>query len=143
MNNVAYIIGGGSSRGPTNDGRIKPELVAGGVGITSTIPGNLYDMATGTSMACPTATGILALIAERYRQLHGGDNPEGALLKALVTNSATDMGNPGPDFTFGFGMINGWTTVEALEQNRYFTGIINNNAISNSRFPLCHPETFS
>ena len=77
-------------------------------------------------MASPTATGILALITERYRQLHGGDNPEGALLKALVMNSAVDLGNPGPDFTFGFGMISGRTTVEALEQNHYFTGTISN-----------------
>ena len=75
-------------------------------------------------MASPTATGILALITERYRQLHGGDYPDGALLKTLVTNSAVDLGNPGPDFTYGFGMINGRTTVDALEQNHYFTGSV-------------------
>ena len=123
MNNVTYSNGGAGSRGPTTDGRIKPEIVAGGVNIISTIPVNNYSGMTGTSMSCPTATGILALITERYRQLFGGVNPDGALLKALVTNSAMDLGNPGPDFTFGFGMINGRTTVEALEQNHYFTGI--------------------
>ncbi len=122
MYNVDYTIGGNSSRGPTTDGRIKPELVAGGVNITSTVPGNLYNTFTGTSMASPTATGILALIVERYRQLHGGLNPDGALLKALITNNAVDLGNPGPDYTFGFGMISGRPTVEALEQNHYFIG---------------------
>jgi Subtilase family/Secretion system C-terminal sorting domain len=122
--NVDYTIGGGSSHGPTSDGRIKPEIVAGGVNITSTIPGNLYDTYTGTSMASPTVVGILGLITERYRQLHGGDNPEGALLKALVINNAVDLGNPGPDYIFGFGMISGRPTVEALEQNHYFTGTI-------------------
>ncbi len=81
----------------------------------------------GTSMASPTVAGILALITERYRQLHGGTYPEGALLKTLVTNSADDLGNPGPDFTFGFGMINGRKTVEALEQNHYFKGSVVNN----------------
>ncbi len=84
----------------------------------------------GTSMASPTAAGILALITERYKQLHAGAYPDGALLKALVTNSAVDLGNPGPDFTFGFGMISGRTTVEALEQNHYFSGSVSNNAQS-------------
>ena len=126
MNNVNYTIGGGSSHGPASDGRIKPELVASGIYITSTIPGNLYDAYIGTSMSSPTVAGILGLITERYRQLHGGDNPEGALLKALVINNAVDLGNPGPDYTFGFGMISGRPTVEALEQNHYFTGTISN-----------------
>jgi hypothetical protein len=130
-----YVIGGGSSHGPTNDGRIKPEMVAGGVNITSTIPTNLYDTYTGTSMASPTVAGILALITERYRQLHGGDYPDGALLKTLAMNGAVDMGNPGPDFTFGFGMISGRPTVEALEQNRYFTGTINNNGSQQFTIP--------
>ena len=127
MNNVTYTIGGGSSMGPTNDGRIKPELVAGGVEITSTIPVNSYATYNGTSMASPTVVGVLALIVERYKQLHGGAYPDGALLKALVTNSAVDLGNPGPDFTFGFGMLSGRTTVEALEQNHYFSGSVSNN----------------
>jgi hypothetical protein len=122
MDNSTYIISYASSRGPTKDGRIKPEIVAGGVGITSTDIYNNYATFSGTSMSSPTVTGILALITERYKQLHGGNNPEGALLKALVTNSAVDLGNPGPDFTYGFGMISARTTVEALEQNHFFTG---------------------
>jgi hypothetical protein len=134
MNNMDYTISYASSRGPTSDGRIKPEIVAGGVGITSTIPFNLYDTYNGTSMACPTVTGILALITERYKQLHGGSYPDGALLKALVTNNAVDLGNPGPDFTFGFGMISGRTTVEALEQNHYFQGTVNDGG--NQQFTI-------
>ncbi|MDP4130093.1 MAG: S8 family serine peptidase [Bacteroidota bacterium] len=126
----AYTIFYGSSRGPVNDGRIKPELVAGGTNIVSTFPNNAYSSASGTSMASPTVTGILALVYQRYRQLHGGADPDAALIKALVCNSADDLGNPGPDFTYGFGMINARTTVEALEQNHYFGGSISqgNNA---------------
>ena len=126
MDNMTYLNGGASSLGPTNDGRIKPELVAGGVNITSTIPVNSYATYNGTSMASPTVAGILALIVERYKQLHAGAYPDGALLKALVTNSAVDLGNPGPDFIYGFGMISGRTTVEALEQNRYFFDSVSN-----------------
>jgi Subtilase family/Secretion system C-terminal sorting domain len=127
MNTFNYTIGPGSSRGPVADGRIKPEIVAGGVGISSTLPFNNYGVMTGTSMSCPTAAGILALITERYRQMNGGAFPDAALLKALVSNSADDLGNPGPDFTYGFGMINGRTTVEALEQNHYTKGTVANN----------------
>jgi hypothetical protein len=135
--NVTYAIGASSSRGPVRDGRIKPEIVAGGVNIVSTLPNDNYGTMTGTSMASPTAAGILALITERYRQLHGGVYPDGALLKALVANSADDLGNPGPDFTFGFGKINGRTTVEALEQNHYFSGQVSNNG--NQVFNLALP----
>ncbi len=67
--------------------------------------------------------------------MHGGVNPDGALLKALVMNSAVDLGNPGPDFTYGFGMISGRTTVEALEQNHYFSGSINDSAIHSFSIP--------
>lgn len=131
FSNASYTISYASSCGPVNDGRIKPELVAGGSFITSTLPNNAYGVMSGTSMASPTVTGILALIYERYRQLHGGADPDAALVKALVCNSADDLGNPGPDFTYGFGMINARTTVEALEQNHYFNGtLINGDNLS-------------
>ncbi len=135
MDNSVYLVNGPSSRGPTNDGRIKPEIVAGGVGITSTVPFNSYATSNGTSMASPTVTGILTLIAERYRQLHGGVNPDAALLKALLTNCADDLGNPGPDFTYGFGMINGRKMAEALEQNRFFQGSVSNGATQTFTIP--------
>ncbi|MFT3826941.1 MAG: S8 family serine peptidase [Chitinophagaceae bacterium] len=122
-----YTIGPTSSRGPVKDGRVKPEIVAGGVAIISTYTNNNYVGSTGTSMACPTVTGSLALLVERYRQLHGGVNPEGALLKAIAANSADDLGNPGPDYTFGFGMLNARKAVEMMENGRYFVNNINHN----------------
>ncbi len=142
MDNMLYTIGGASSLGPTNDGRIKPELVAGGVAITSTIPVNTYATYNGTSMASPTVAGILALIVERYKQLNAGAYPDGALLKALVTNSAVDLGNPGPDYSFGFGMISGRTTVEALEQNHYFSGSVTNNSSQQFIIPSIPAGTY-
>ncbi len=142
MDNMTYSIGGATSLGPTNDGRIKPEIVAGGVNITSTIPVNSYATYDGTSMASPTVAGILALIVERYKQLNAGAYPDGALLKALATNSAVDLGNPGPDFIFGFGMISGRTTVEALEQNHYFSGSVSNLGSQQFTIPSIPAGTF-
>ncbi len=124
LNNSNYIINPAGSCGPTGDGRLKPEIVAGGTGITSTFPNNTYSTISGTSMASPTVTGSLALLVQRYRQLHGGATPPAALMKALVCNTATDLGNPGPDFKYGFGSLNIRAAVEALETNQYLTNTI-------------------
>ena len=142
IDNMTYSRGTATSLGPTNDGRIKPEIVAGGVNITSTIPVNSYASYDGTSMASPTVAGILALIVERYKQIHAGAYPDGALLKALATNSAVDLGNPGPDFIFGFGMISGRTTVEALEQNHYFFDSVSNLGSQQFTIPSIPAGTF-
>jgi hypothetical protein len=128
ISNVTYTIAPFSSLGPVNDGRIKPEITAGGANITSTFAFNTYGLDNGTSMAAPTVTGTLALLYERYKQLHNGINPSSALIKAVACNSADDLGNPGPDYTYGFGMLNARTAVEAIENNHFFTGTINNSA---------------
>jgi hypothetical protein len=127
LDNSSYSIFWQSSRGPTSDGRIKPEIVTGGTGITSTFPHNAYGTFTGTSMSSPMLTGTLALLYERYRQLNGGADPTAALIKAIACNSATDLGNPGPDYTYGFGMLNARTAVETIENHQYFSGALNNN----------------
>jgi hypothetical protein len=126
ISNYDYTINYSSSAGPVNDGRIKPEIVAGGTGVTSTIPNNGYQGEVGTSMSSPTVAGALALLVQRYRQLNGGANPSSALLKALACNTATDMGNPGPDFLFGFGSLDARAAVEAMENNNYYIGTVNN-----------------
>jgi len=125
-----YSISYSSSRGPVADGRIKPEIVANGTNVISTIPNNSYGYSTGTSMASPAVTGSLALMYERYRQLHSSANPPSALIKALVCNTAEDLGNAGPDYTFGFGMLNVQKAVEAIDSNRYFINSINNGNVN-------------
>ena len=126
INTVDYNIAGFSSRGPVKDGRIKPEITAGGLGITSTTPNNTYGGNSGTSMATPAVTGALSLMYERYRQIHGGANPSSALVKALACNTAEDLGNAGPDFSFGFGLLNTRRAVEAIDSNRYFINTVSN-----------------
>ncbi|MBO9634984.1 MAG: S8 family serine peptidase [Chitinophagaceae bacterium] len=123
FNSSTDLLGTPSSRGPVKDGRIKPEIVASGTNVMSTSVNNTYGMITGTSMASPVVTGSVALLYERYRQLHG-TNPSGALIKALACNGADDMGTPGPDYFWGFGKLNARASVEMLEQNNYFTGSI-------------------
>lgn len=131
IDNINQTIHNIASRGPVYDGRLKPEIVAGSANVISTIRFNGYTGDWGTSMAAPTVTGAMALLQERYRQLHGGAFPPAALLKAVVCNGADDVGNPGPDYTFGFGTLNARHAVEMLENNWYFTGSVNHSGTVN------------
>ena len=114
------IAGAGYSKGPVRDGRIKPEITAQAIHVRSAIPVNGYGYSSGTSMSAPAVAGGLALLYERYRQLHSGADPDNGLMKALLCNGAADAGNPGPDFVYGFGMMNLLRSVNMLEQNNYF-----------------------
>lgn len=134
INQADYTIASFSSRGPVQDGRIKPEIVANGVNVYSNWTLNRYVINNGTSMSGPMVTGATTVLNERYRQLNGGATPKAALLKALMCNTAEDLGNPGPDFTFGFGNLNARRAVEAMEGNQY---IINN--IAPASYPVIVP----
>ena len=103
-----------TSRGPMRDGRIKPELVADGVSVRSTFPNNSYALQSGTSMATPVVTGIAALLTEQWRRTFGGETPKPAVLKTLLIAGAEDLGNPGPDYTHGFGLANAKASVDLI-----------------------------
>lgn len=116
------VLNTSSSRGPVEDGRLKPEITACGVNVGTTSSNNGYTNAYGTSFAAPFVTGVWALLTERYKQLNGNALPKSGLLKAIICNTGDDYGVTGPDYSYGFGLINPRRAVEALEANRYFTG---------------------
>ncbi len=117
QNSLAYY----SSRGPTDDGRIKPEIVAVGNDVRSTRPNNSYSGGGGTSYSSPAMTGITALMYEKYKSQHG-NHPPATLIKALLCNSADDKGLSGPDYYWGYGRVNAARAVADLDQSRYFNG---------------------
>lgn len=129
-----------SSWGPAKDGRIKPDLVANGVGLYSAIDfsDQSYDTKSGTSMASPSAAGTAALLVELYRREFGGQLPLSSLLKALLIHTADDIrtaddrGRPGPDYEFGWGLINGQAAGELIKENgvtpRFFGGTVGEGA---------------
>lgn len=112
-------LSGTSSRGPALDGRILPTVTAPGTNIASTrndlggscaVPisgtSNLYALCSGTSMAAPHVSGVLALAAEWWRAGHGGADFSPAMAKALLVNSAVDMGTPDiPNNDEGWGRV--------------------------------------
>lgn len=102
-------ISGFSSWGPTDDGRIKPDLVADGVNVTSTGSDNTRSYATlsGTSMAAPNVSGSLVLLQEYYSSLNSGKFMRSATLKGLIINSTDEAGSSfGPDYVYGWGLLN-------------------------------------
>ncbi|MEO0777401.1 MAG: S8 family serine peptidase [Bacteroidota bacterium] len=125
-----------SSRGPVDDGRIKPEICGVGTKVTSTGRDYNYWSATGTSMAAPAVVGTMALMYERYRELNGGANPSGALMKAIACNTAEDLGNVGPDYTFGYGMINARRAIDAIEEDRFLTGSVEHARTEQHTIPV-------
>ncbi len=115
------VLSTSSSRGPAHDGRIKPDISGKGSNVYSTTNPNSYTSKSGTSMSCPGVSGSFAQLYHAYKELNNGEDPKGGLIKAVVLNTADDLGNTGPDFKFGWGRINNLRAVELLEEYRYQT----------------------
>jgi hypothetical protein len=103
-----------SSRGPARDGRVKPDIMAKGFNTLSTLPNNQYGRSSGTSMSAPVVTGISALLTQQYRKSFNNANPLPTTLKALLIAGAVDTGNPGPDYTNGFGFADAKNSVDVI-----------------------------
>ena len=112
-----------SSRGPAHDGRIKPELVAYGEG--------------GSSEAAALVSGLSVLVQQAYRDQHGGALPPAALVKAIMLNSADDLGRPEVDFVSGFGQADALGALATVQAGRFFAGAVAQGA--EQVFPLAVP----
>ena len=109
----------GSSRGPTDDGRIKPDIIAPGGYVRSCRAQEAQDIVgsswqstwyleyTGTSMATPNAAGASALIREYLLEIAQRPSPQGALIKALLVLGAQDINTRDiPNNDEGWGRVN-------------------------------------
>jgi PKD repeat protein len=109
-----------SSVGPVDDGRIKPDVVAMGVNVFSSAISNggttdSYATLSGTSMASPNVTGSLLLLQQLYSNRNSGRYMWASTLKGLMINTTKEAGaNPGPDYTYGWGLLNTEAAAEII-----------------------------
>lgn len=97
-----------SSRGPTGDGRTKPDLIAPGERIDSCSLNGYYETMDGTSMAAPHVSGAAALLIGRHRELIG----QPARVKEILCSTATDLGRE-PRFQ-GRGMVDVLRAIQSV-----------------------------
>jgi len=109
-NDPDWPIADFSSRGPTYctpDGSeaIKPDIAAPGVNVRSSWPGSGYYSLDGTSMASPHINGVVALMREVNPNI-GVD-----AIKEIIFQTAYDLGDPGEDNDYGWGMVDAYEAV--------------------------------
>ena len=155
-----------SSRGPTADGRVKPDIVAPGTNILSVLgaqargleawePGQPYALSSGTSMATPLTAGSAALVRQWLMTQRNVAAPSAALLKALLIHGAFRLPDSAtPNMNSGFGRVDLKNTIGAryaiFEDNQQ--GLQNGNALSfnvdvvgssakGTLYSIAHPAT--
>ena len=119
VNHDLTLSSGNSGRGPSDEGRIKPDLVDFGSqvvlpGMDANGEGGLRIM-QGSSFACILTAGKAALIQQAANDLLG-HTLRGDALKAILLMTAQDLGPEGPDFQFGFGRMQTDVGVEFIHR---------------------------
>lgn len=108
------IVANLSSKGPAYDGRIKPELVAFGE--------------DGSSGAAALVSGVSLILQQQYKLLNGS-LPSSSLQRAVLLNSADDVGAEGIDFSSGFGSLNAVNAVKTIQAGRIMSGAVTNSTV--------------
>ncbi len=122
-----YPIADFSSRGPSdcNTSIKKPEVVAPGVTVYSSVPGGGYEQYgwDGTSMAGPHVAGVVVLMRQANPDLDVDS------IKQILINTAIDMGTHGEDNDYGYGLIDAYEAVLAAMPITYVAGDANNDEL--------------
>ena len=146
-----------SSWGPSDDGRMKPDVSApgsqngphvgtddGGVTSCSSNSSNTgYSIKSGTSMAAPTVTGIVALMLEDFRnQFSGEPDPSGATMKVLLAHTAVDLGNTGPDYKAGYGSVRAPAAIDFMRTGNFSENQVAQDGVYSALVLVNPGETF-
>jgi len=136
-----------SSRGPTDDGRIKPDVVGPGCeysaiynyanparSIWSTFSTLGYHGSCGTSMSSPAVSGVIILMQEYYWRYYTDTNMSPSMVKGLLLHTATDLGNAGPDYIFGYGAVNATKALDYIRQSKTDSNLFNGTFSSTGEF---------
>jgi hypothetical protein len=131
INASSVVMSSFSSWGPTDDGRIKPDISAKGVNTFSSVGGTnfSYNTISGTSMASPSVAGTLLLL-QQYYNTKNANYMLASTLRGLAIHTADEAGNsPGPDYKFGWGLINAKKAAELITANGT-TALISENSLN-------------
>ncbi|MEQ1882899.1 MAG: S8 family serine peptidase, partial [Burkholderiales bacterium] len=130
-----------SSWGPTDDGRIKPDIVANGWQVTSAddTSNTATTTMSGTSMATPTAAGSALLLQQHYKAQFP-NYMRSSTLKAVILHTADDLGNVGPDYIYGWGLMNTQAAADVITLHKQTAtlGTIRDKLLTNNE---SHVET--
>ncbi len=129
------IITSFTSMGPTDDGRIKPDIVAPGlnVGSCSAVDDESYSSSSGTSFSAPCVAGVAAVLQDYYHETHGNENATASTIKALLIHTAEEAGpNPGPDYKYGWGLMSARRAADLINDDANLGGRISERVIHNS-----------
>ncbi len=114
VNKDTLVMTSFSSYGPTDDGRLRPDVSAPGCvtdgtsfseGITACGPGDKYIAMCGTSQASPVVAGAAALVHEYWSLKNGGAQPWASTVKGLIIHGSLDEDGPGPNYRYGYGVL--------------------------------------
>ncbi|MBN8690651.1 MAG: S8 family serine peptidase [Armatimonadetes bacterium] len=120
----SVVMSSFSCWGPTDDGRIKPDVVAPGVNIVVAEPGGGYSAGDGTSFSSPAVCGATAQLLGHFATTLNR-TPRGATMRGLLIHTADEAGaNPGPDYAFGWGQINVATAADVISKAAFNPNVI-------------------
>ncbi|MBS1261374.1 MAG: Thermophilic serine proteinase [Calditrichaeota bacterium] len=126
-----------SSWGPPDDGRVKPEVMAPGVNVSSCNAGGGYTTFSGTSMSTPGVAGVNALLLQAWHEnVDPNTFPLPETIKALLCNNAEDLGNDGPDYQFGFGRVDALRAVQTVQSFGFEEGEITDGELITSQLEV-------
>ncbi len=131
VDNYSVVMSSFSNYGPPDDGRIKPDISAKGVNVSSPVSStdSAYDSYNGTSMAAPAITGMIALLQKHYNNLYS-TYMRASTVKGLICHTAREAGfYLGPDYEFGWGLGDARTAANLIS-NKGATTILSENILN-------------
>ncbi|MCP4640732.1 MAG: S8 family serine peptidase, partial [bacterium] len=131
--------------GPTDDGRIKPDIMANGHELYSCdrTDNAAYATKSGTSMSAPNLAGSLALLIQHYRATHASTDMLAATLKAIVIHSADEsFYGPGPVYWWGWGLFNAQSAADLISLDETYPAVIQELTLTQGQ-TLDQPMTYN
>ena len=134
---LSVTVSASSSEGPTDDFRVKPDLMGNGTGLYSSYDTSdtAYNSISGTSMASPNVAGSLLLLQQYYNETYG-NFMRASTLKGLALHTADDVAAEGPDTASGWGLMNAKKAAETVTKKDFQSIISEIELINGSTYTV-------